>query len=136
MSSGRFSNAEDEKGYKCPDNTNLKEKFSKFNIKHVFSDLQDYEGKSDDDEGNDDDYSDVDDGLDQDPYDYEENYAGYQKSNQHHAVTAGIAHKYAQNANNKVSSFQPSDKLFEKYINRNKCRKVRSFNSSCSTEEL
>lgn len=78
------------------------------------------ENKFDDEYG---DYDDDDDGQytsDSDDEDYYELVSrSYQKSSQQISSSGGAAtHTNAQIASNKVSSFQPSDKLFKKYTNK------------------
>lgn len=66
---------------------------------------------------NDDDEEYADDSDDDDYYELVS--AGYQKSSQQISSSGGsVAHTNAQTSSNKVSSFQPSDKLFKKYTNK------------------
>lgn len=55
--------------------------------------------------------------FDSDCYDYYDDQEGqYQKHS--HNISTNQSHVNAQSSSNKLSSFQPSDKLFKKYSNR------------------
>lgn len=65
-------------------------------------------------------YSDSDSNYDSDDYDgydhYDEQESNYQKHN--HNISTNQSHVNAQSSSNKLSSFQPTDKLFKKYSNK------------------
>lgn len=64
-------------------------------------------------------YSDSESDYDSDDYDYDhydEQEGHYQKQN--HNISTNQSHANAQSSSQKVSSFQPSDKLFKKYSNK------------------
>lgn len=55
--------------------------------------------------------------YDSDEFDYYDEQEGqYQKHN--HSISTNQSHANAQSSSNKVSSFQPSDKLFKKFTNK------------------
>lgn len=94
-------------------------------LKHLTLKHQIFTGLKDTSDNEQEDYS--NDEADEDEYapddentydDYDEGYAGYQKHNQMQVGHSGNLHPNAQKSSNKVSSYQPSDKLFKKYTNR------------------
>ncbi|XP_005191909.2 serine/threonine-protein kinase RIO1-like [Musca domestica] len=142
----QFSDAEEDE--EIPYKENLVTGFKKLTVKdEIFKDLKDVVDKTTDDlkeiilaqeEEADDDaeedenddpnnaydyYDDEDDDIDyQDNYDYEENYAGFQKHNTHNHLSAssgtGGGGGGGGGASQRVSSYQPNEKLFTRYSAR------------------
>ncbi|KAM7357303.1 RIO kinase 1 [Cochliomyia hominivorax] len=142
----QFSDAEEEEEAPIPYKENLVNEFKKLTVKHVmFKDLDTnlLNGKDDlkekilKDEENDDyeedeqealheeygaDYDDYDDEVDyEDNYDYEETYTGYQKQNNPNHIalsTTGGGNSGSAQSSQKLSSYQPNEKLFTRYSAR------------------
>ncbi|XP_061390057.1 serine/threonine-protein kinase RIO1 [Musca vetustissima] len=141
----QFSDAEEDE--QIPYKENLVAGFKKLTVKdEIFKDLKgvventtddlkekilsnedadEEEDQEEADANNDYDYYDDEDEDDidyQDNYDYEENYAGFQKHNNHLSASSGTggggggaAH---QHSSQRVSSYQPNEKLFTRYSAR------------------
>ncbi|XP_023301489.2 serine/threonine-protein kinase RIO1 [Lucilia cuprina] len=134
----QFSDADEEEESPKPFKENLARKFSKLTVKHVmFKDLSEKTNENDDlkekilneeeeedanEEECDLDYDDYEEDEDyEDNYDYEENYAGFQKHN-HNQVslsTGGVGgNTGGSNSTQRVSSYQPNEKMFTRYSAR------------------
>ncbi|XP_037907829.1 serine/threonine-protein kinase RIO1 [Hermetia illucens] len=115
---GQFSDAEEDDPV-C-DELQINESLKHLTLKHqIFTGLKDTSDNEQEDYSNDE--ADEDEYVpdDENTYDdYDEGYAGYQKHNQTQVGHSGNLHPNAQKSSNKVSSYQPSDKLFKKYTNR------------------
>ncbi|TMW53764.1 hypothetical protein DOY81_001169 [Sarcophaga bullata] len=132
----QFSDAEEDEEAPKPYKENLVNDFKKLTVKHVmFKDLEEKHVDSrdnlqekilhqeeDDEEEEEEEYYDDDEVQDyDDSYDYEENYAGYQKQN-HNQISlstgGGSGGAGASNAGQRISSYQPNEKLFTRYSAR------------------
>ncbi|XP_055320124.1 serine/threonine-protein kinase RIO1 [Sitodiplosis mosellana] len=124
MDDGRFDDAEEDvtgpvipqQKVAAPQTERIVEKLTKMSVESALFSTE----HSRKEENANYDYDDEEYTSDSDDEDYYELVsASYQKNNQQiSSGGASVAHTNAQTSSNKVSSFQPSDKLFKKYTNK------------------